>query len=186
MKTARKDIEYNLKHIVPYVQKGYKVICSEPSAALCLKDEMRLINNSQDARLVSGNTFELMDYLRGHVEKNPDSLSLNNEYAGKKIAYHAPCHLKSLRLAGVSIELLNKCGMDVSDINGGCCGLAGTAGMQKKHHDLSDAIGSLLTEKIAETNPDIILTECAACKMQIEHLTGKLVVHPIKLLSQAF
>lgn len=186
LKTARKDIEYNLKHIVPYVQKGYKVICSEPSAALCLKDEMRLINNSQDARLVSGNTFELMDYLRGHVEKNPDSLSLNNEYAGKKIAYHAPCHLKSLRLAGVSIELLNKCGMDVSDINGGCCGLAGTAGMQKKHHDLSDAIGSLLTEKIAETNPDIILTECAACKMQIEHLTGKLVVHPIKLLSQAF
>ena len=75
--------------------------------------------------------------------------------------------------------------MVISDIQGGCCGLAGTAGMQKKHHDLSDAIGSLLNSKIAEFAPDIILTECAACKMQIEHLTGKLVLHPIKLLAEA-
>jgi glycerol-3-phosphate dehydrogenase subunit C len=58
--------------------------------------------------------------------------------------------------------------------------------MQKKHHNLSEAIGSLLFEKIAELEPDIILTECAACKMQIEHLTGKPVIHPIKLLAQAF
>ena len=31
---------------------------------------------------------------------------------------------------------------------------------------------------------DIIVTECTACKMQIEHLTHKQVIHPIKLLAQ--
>ena len=147
---------------------------------------MRLINNSQDARLVAENTYELMDYLRSQTEKMPESISFKGEYAGRKVAYHAPCHLKALRLADISVELLKKRGLNITDINGGCCGLAGTAGMQKKHRDLSDAIGSLLAGRIRDLNPDVILTECAACKMQIEHLTGKPVLHPIKLLAQTF
>jgi FAD/FMN-containing dehydrogenase/Fe-S oxidoreductase len=185
LKTARRDIEYNLKQIVPYVQQGYKVVCSEPSAALCLKEEMRLIVNSQQARRVSESTFELMDFLKPLTEKKFDTLSVPEKFAGSKIAYHAPCHLKGLRLSGVSMELFNGFGMDITDISGGCCGLAGTAGMQKKHHDLSDAMGALLADRIAELDPDIILTECAACKMQFEHLTGKPVLHPVKLLAQA-
>jgi FAD/FMN-containing dehydrogenase/Fe-S oxidoreductase len=185
LKTARKEIKYNLKQIVPYVRQGYKVVCSEPSAALCLKDEMRLITDSQEARLVAENTFELMEFLKPLIEEKTKPASLSEKYAGRKIAYHAPCHLKSLRLAGLCIELLNRFGMDIIDINGGCCGLAGTAGMQKKHHGLSGAIGASLAARITELNPDIILTECAACKMQIEHLTGRVVLHPVKLLAQA-
>ena len=185
LKTARRDIEYNLKQIVPYVQQGYKVVCSEPSAALCLKDEMRLISDSEHARLVAKNTFELMDFLKPLVENKFDTISVPEKFAGRKMAYHAPCHLKALSLSGVSMELLNGFGLSITDINGGCCGLAGTAGMQKKHHDLSGAMGSLLADRITDLDPDIILTECAACKMQIEHLTGRPVLHPIKLLAQA-
>ncbi|MHC5157269.1 MAG: FAD-linked oxidase C-terminal domain-containing protein, partial [Planctomycetota bacterium] len=185
LKTARRDIEYNLKQIVSYVQQGYKVVCSEPSAALCLKDEMRLISDSEHARLVAENTFELMDFLKPLVENKFDTISVPEKFAGRKMAYHAPCHLKALSLSGVSMELLNGFGLSITDINGGCCGLAGTAGMQKKHHDLSGAMGSLLADRITDLDPDIILTECAACKMQIEHLTGRPVLHPIKLLAQA-
>ncbi|MDH4202408.1 MAG: FAD-binding protein [Phycisphaerae bacterium] len=185
LKTARKDIEYNLKQIAPYVQQGYKVVCSEPSAALCLKDEMRLISDSEHARLVAKNTFELMDFLKPLVENKFDTISVPEKFAGRKMAYHAPCHLKALCLSGASMELLNGFGLSITDINGGCCGLAGTAGMQKKHHDLSGAMGSLLADRILELDPDIILTECAACKMQIEHLTDRPVLHPIKLLAQA-
>ncbi len=57
--------------------------------------------------------------------------------------------------------------------------------MQLKHHDLAAAIGRPLKETIERTGPDLIITECAACKMQIEHLTGRLVEHPVKLLLQA-
>ncbi|MHC5142120.1 MAG: anaerobic glycerol-3-phosphate dehydrogenase subunit C [Planctomycetota bacterium] len=189
LKTARQDIEYNLRQLMPFVRKGYKVVCSEPSAALCLKDEMRMLVDTDDAQQVSEHTFELMDYLKTQLEYSSKTPGSNNpflqKYADQTLAYHAPCHLKAMRLSGISIELLEKCGMVISDIQGGCCGLAGTAGMQKKHHDMSDAIGSLLQSKIDALAPDIILTECAACKMQIEHLTGKLVLHPIKLLAEA-
>ena len=191
LKTARRDIEYNLKHLTPFVRQGYKILCSEPSAALCLTDEISLITPDDRAWLIAENTYELMDYLNTLIGQDPELLpdackTLPGRYAGKKIAYHAPCHLRALRLSGASIELLKKCGLVVTDIDGGCCGLAGTAGMQKKHRTMSGAIGNLLADKIDDCNPDIILTECAACKMQIEHLTEKEVLHPIKLLAQVF
>ena len=182
LKTARRDIEYNLQQLIPYVRQGYTVVCSEPSAALCLKDEMRLLVQSDEANQVSEHTVELMDYLRGRTEQFPP---MPKAYADKTLAYRAPCHLNALHLSGISVNLLEKSGTHVTDINGGCCGLAGTAGMQKKHHDMSDAIGSLLKGRIDECDPDIILTECAACKMQIEHLTAKPVLHPIKIFAKA-
>jgi Fe-S oxidoreductase len=185
LKTARRDIQYNINQLIPYVRQGYKVVCSEPSAALCLKEEMRLLVDSDQAREVSENTYELMDYLESLINAKIEGLTLPDATKGKAFAYHAPCHLKAMQLAGNSVEMLEKCGLQITDINGGCCGLAGTAGMQKKHHEMSDAIGSLLKSRIDECKPDIILTECAACKMQIEHLTGKPVFHPAKMLAAA-
>ena len=182
IKAARRDMEYNLKQIIPFVKEGYKVICSEPSAALCLKDELRLIIDTEDARLISQNTFELMDYL--NTQHSFDSVVRSDGVRPYRYGYHAPCHLKALRAAGVSIDLLNRADFSVVDINGGCCGLAGTAGMQKKNHQLAEVIGGHLSGAIAECGADIIVTECAACKMQIEHLTHKQVIHPIKLLAQ--
>ena len=81
------------------------------------------------------------------------------------------------------MDLLKDAGFNVVDINGGCCGLAGTAGMQKKNHNLSEAIGGHLSGAIADSGADIIITECAACAMQIQHLTHKQVIHPVKLLA---
>lgn len=189
LKTARRDSEYNIRHLMPFVHRGYKIVCSEPSAALCLKDEMRLLVDTEDANKISQSTVELMDFLKTHLQQRPERLRFSQpflqKYAHKKLAYHAPCHLKAMHVSAQSLKVLVEGGLNIVDIDGGCCGLAGTTGMQKKHHDLSDAIGSLLKAKIRELDPDIILTECAACKMQIEHLTSKTVLHPVKLLAQA-
>ncbi|MBL7215957.1 MAG: FAD-binding protein [Phycisphaerae bacterium] len=198
IKAARRDMEYNLKQIAPFVKKGYKMVCSEPSAALCLKDELRLIIDSDDARLVSQNTFELMDYLSTQTDPKGRNLIAGGETTGRKAlvsekapkgrhickyGYHAPCHLKALRSSDASMDLLKQAGFTIVDIDGGCCGLAGTAGMQKKNRQLAEAIGGRLSGAIADSGADIIVTECAACAMQIQHLTHKQVIHPIKLLA---
>jgi Fe-S oxidoreductase len=181
-KAARRDMAYNLKHLAPIVEAGYKIVCSEPSAALCLKDELRLLIDSDDARLVSENTFELMDYLATQTDLSRWGQS--DEARLCKYGYHAPCHLKALRAAGISMELLKRAGFEIVDINGGCCGLAGTAGMQKKNRQLAEAIGGRLSGAIADTGAETIVTECAACAMQIQHLTGKPTIHPVKLLAE--
>jgi glycerol-3-phosphate dehydrogenase subunit C len=101
--------------------------------------------------------------------------------------HHTPCHLIALGGNLASIEVLKQlAGIDVKELEAGCCGIAGTLGMQEKNYELSMQIGKKLADKIKETGADIVLTECSTCKMQIEQLTGKKVEHPVKILAKVY
>ncbi len=183
--TARRDLTYIVRNLADEVRAGYKIVCSEPSAALCLREDLRLLLDSEDAEVVSKNTYELMGYLRELHKQG--KLRTRAERDEREFAYHAPCHVFALGNRGASIELLRAiCGAEATDIDAGCCGLAGTYGMQKKNYDLSIQIAKDMVEALNALDTKHIMTECAACKMQIEHLTGKKVIHPIKVLAKAY
>jgi len=98
-----------------------------------------------------------------------------------------PCHLAAVGDRRASIELMEKlCGVNVTDLNAGCCGLAGTFGMQKKNYQLSSQIASGLKDALAKSPVKTVLTECSACKMQIEHITDCVVRHPVKILAEVY
>ena len=178
--TSRKDLQYNVEQLAKVIKQGYKIICSEPSAALCLKEDLRFFVDSDDARLVSGNVFEYFEYLK---KRGQTPLFQKAGIKACKFVHHTPCHLLALEKKAASVEILKQlCGIEVEELNAGCCGIAGTFGMQKKNYDMSLKIGRPLAEKIEKSNADVVLTECSTCKMQIEHLTGKKVEHPIKIL----
>jgi FAD/FMN-containing dehydrogenase/Fe-S oxidoreductase len=190
-KLSRKDLQYSVTGLAGAVRDGYKIVCSEPSAALCLRQELRHFVSGEDAKLVSENTFELMSYLLDlykHGKLKPcQTTSRESPVTSREYFYHTPCHLSACGGEGASIELLNKlCGIEARDLKGGCCGLAGTFGMQKKNYDLSLEISKGLREAIRRTQAKIILTECAACGMQIEHISRVKAVHPIKVLAQRY
>jgi len=188
--TARRDLLYNVKHLAEVVRNGYKIVCSEPSAALCLREELRHFVEGDDARLVSENTYELMNYLY--------ALFKNGKLKRRRVAssssawrwqyvYHLPCHLAVVGDSQASVKLLRElCGIEVVDLRAGCCGLAGTFGMQKKNYELSSQIAARLKEVLGKSPTKNVLTECAACKMQIEHLSDSVIVHPIKILAQCY
>jgi anaerobic glycerol-3-phosphate dehydrogenase C subunit len=185
IKTSKKDLEYNVKHLSDAVKQGYKIICSEPSAALCLKEDLRFFVDNPEAKIVSENTFELFDYLSSLADTG--KLKKTTAKIAERLVHHTPCHLLALGRKNASIEVLKQlAGIDTTELDGGCCGIAGTFGMQKKNYDLSMQIGGKLAEKIEKSGADIVLTECSTCKMQIEQLTGKKVEHPIKILAEAF
>jgi Fe-S oxidoreductase len=58
--------------------------------------------------------------------------------------------------------------------------------MQKKNYELSSQISTGLKEALEKSPTRNVLTECAACKMQIEHLNSCLVKHPIKVLAETY
>jgi len=185
VKTARKDLAYSIKHLAQAVREGYKIICSEPSAALCLKQELRHFVAGSDAELVSENTYELMDYLLGLFTQN--KLKAPTKSITEYFVYHLPCHLCAVGDETASIRLLNElCGVKVVDLKAGCCGLAGTFGMQKKNYDLSSKISESLKNALEAAPTKNVLTECAACKMQIEHISGCVVRHPIKIIAGSY
>jgi anaerobic glycerol-3-phosphate dehydrogenase C subunit len=180
IKKARREMKYNVKYFSEVVKRGYKIICSEPSAALFLRQELKYINESSDAKLVSDNTYELTSYLLDLFKAG--SLKKFDGQIKGEFVYHTPCHLFSMG-GSATIELFDKwLGLQVIDLNAGCCGLAGTFGMQKKNYDLSQKIAAGLKDALVKTKADYILTECSACGMQIEQLSGKKVIHPILML----
>jgi Fe-S oxidoreductase len=148
---------------------------------------LRLFVDSDDAKLVAGYTYELMSYLNGLNTESRLTAKVVDLLDGVHYAYHGPCHLCVLGGAGASIELLTSLThLDVTDVSAGCCGMAGTCGMQKKNYELSLEIGRETADALNAVETGFAMTECGACKMQIEHMTDKKVVHPVKLLARAY
>jgi FAD/FMN-containing dehydrogenase/Fe-S oxidoreductase len=185
VKRARRDLVYSVKHLAKAVRDGYKIVCSEPSAALCLKQELRYFVAGEDTQLVCENTYELMNYLlelqrQGKLRRPTKSIK-------EEFIYHLPCHLCVVGDGTASIKLLQElCGVKVIDLKAGCCGLAGTFGFSKKNYELSSQIAARLKDALEKSTIKEILTECSACKMQIEHISGATVVHPIKVLAECY
>jgi Fe-S oxidoreductase len=185
VKTARRDLAYNVKHLAAAVRSGYKVVCSEPSAALCLRDELRHYVAGEDATLVSQNTYELMNYLLDL--RNEGKLKAPQRPITGKFSYHLPCHLCALGDDTVTLRLLQEhFKVDVTDLGAGCCGLSGTFGMQAKNYDLSAQISENLRSAVRASPTQDIITECAACKMQIEHIAPAVATHPIKFIARSY
>ena len=140
--------------------------------------------DTPDARLISDNTFELMTYLKNLYDNN--IIQPANTPENTTFVYHMPCHMYPISTDPPAVELTEKLlSARTILLDAGCCGLAGTYGMQKKNAELSEKISQNLRDAVNKLNVDSVLTECAACKMQIEHLTGKKVIHPVKILAKA-
>ena len=88
------------------------------------------------------------------------------------------------RLLGLpALELLRLIpGLDVRLLEADCCGLGGLYGFKKEKFAIAEEIGKDLTEAVDRMKPDIILTDCEGCRMQIRHMTGLRVLHPLQLL----
>jgi len=107
-----------------------------------------------------------------------------------KIYYHDPCHLKNA--FGIYDEPRNlikqKTGAKVAaDSNDLCCGFGGSFNMD--YYDLSCKICDKIVDKIRLENPDIVLTGCPACMMQIKDglsraKLGTKVAHLVEFLAK--
>ncbi len=185
LQSARKSIRYNLEQLLPYVDEGYKIICSEPTAAMCLKSEWPLVEPGEDAERLSSATWELGCFLLDLRDRG----RLRNDFAPMNLRfdYHASCHLKSLQAGLPVVELLRRIpGLDVNVIEAGCCGLAGTWGFQQRNFEASMEIGRELSERLRASDAPAALSECGACRMQMSFGGGKPGLHPIKLIAEAY
>jgi Fe-S oxidoreductase len=150
-----------------------------------LKDELKRYVAGPDAELVEKNTFELMSYLLDLHEAG--KLKSPAKTVSEKFAYHLPCHLCAIGQEGASIKLIQElCKAEVVDLKAGCCGLAGTYGMQKKNYEISEKIAEKLKAALESSPTKNVLTECSACGMQIRHISDCTVSHPIKVLAEAY
>lgn len=170
----------------PLARQGYTILVSCPSCGLALeRDYPYLLSESEDARLVAEQTQDLSSFLwalheRGELDTAFDRLDL-------RAGYHTPCHLRVRDLGPENLQLLELIpGMEPVEVDRGCCGMAGSFGMLRAHREESREIGRYLFQELRSGDFDLGMTNCAGCEMQMRAGSGQNVVHPLKLLWQAY
>lgn len=179
------DITYNIDILSQYARQNIPILFSEPSCALAVKCEYPRIVDSDQARAVAENCYDIHQYLMQMYEN--DELRTDFGRLDLAVGYHAPCHLKSLGITDEPVKLMELIpGVTVQNFSDKCCGMGGTYGLKAKNYDLSMKIGQRLFEEINNSKTEQLVTGCGACGMQIHQGTMRESIHPIKLLSQAY
>jgi len=183
-KAARKMGLRNVPSLLNSVRSGLDIVFSSSSCGHMIKHEYSHLLSIPGSEKVAEHTFDLFEFLRNLKEGG----NLNTKFTELPLraAYFAPCHLKSLGIGFPAFEILQLIpGLNVDYIAADCCGLGGTFGFKKEKYEISEEIGRDLAEAIDRLKPEIVLSDCEGCRMQIRHLTGLKVLHPIQILRDA-
>jgi glycerol-3-phosphate dehydrogenase subunit C len=170
----------------PLARGGHTILVSCPSCGMALeRDFPYLLPDNDDAQLVAERTQDVSDFLWDLHERGELSTDLGR--LDLRIGYHTPCHTRVRGLGPENLRLLGLVpGIEATDIDRGCCGLAGSFGMRRPHRVQSHEIGRYLFQELRSPDYDLGITNCAGCEMQMRAGSGREVVHPLKLLWQAY
>lgn len=184
--SARAIAEQNVALLVEAVRRGYKIIATEPSAALALTHEYPiLLPGDSDAELVAANTYEACHYLWNLHQLG--RLRLDFQPLNISLGYHVPCHTKALEIGAPAEHLLKLIPeLRVERLEKGCSGIAGMYGFQREYYRSSLRAGLPLVNAVRNGPFALGATECSTCKVQMEQSSTKPTIHPIKLVALAY
>ena len=180
LKKARKVARENVDFLAPYVERGYAVVATEPTAAYCLKISYpKLLDKAEDAVAVADHTFEFFEFLS--LLKGDVAAGERDALSGRKFGFHIPCHQRPLGAGEHAMAFLRARGAEVALIETGtCCGMAGTFGLKSGPlgYDLSQAVGEPLFEGFRDADVEAIVTESSVCALHLSEGTAHAVWHP--------
>ncbi len=104
----------------------------------------------------------------------------------KRLAYHAPCHLRAAGRGDQPRRLLEKVlGIRFAVSNAACCGMGGTFGLKARNAAVSEAIAKETFDRIRASGAEAVVTSCGMCRTQLAQGTGLPVYHPMEILAEA-
>jgi len=168
-----------------FARDGCRIVCTEPSAAVCLKTDYPLLLNHPDvpqiaAQVTDAGTFLKELHATGKLRTDFQPISV-------RAAYHTPCHIRTLSEESALAEICSWIpGVEIHRIEEGCSGMAGAYGLQRKNFQRSLEIGRNLLDRLNRDTWDLGLTECSSCKWQMEQEQNTPTLHPLKLLALAY
>ena len=193
LRQAARQAEATIRTLIPLARRGIAIVFCEPScySAVC-DDHPHLVPASmrEQARAVAeaAQTFEEWcgEALEDLPEADVGSLLGNGVSESSQILLHGHCHQKALVGMDPAVGLLSKIpGARVTPLDSGCCGMAGMFGYERKHYDVSRAVGELrlfpaLREAASGT---AVVAPGFSCRHQIDHFTDRRAVSSMELLA---
>lgn len=185
VETAREIAGQNVRVLADLAREGYAIICSEPTAAVVLRQDYPSLLEDPDVRLVSERVFELTSFLGDLHQKG--QLKTDFHRLEFSVGHHVPCHIKALGgpPAGPGLLALIP-GLRVHVIDVSCSGMAGSYGMKAENMKASLEAGRPMLQELSHPRVLFGSTECSSCRIQMEGETGKRTLHPVQYLALAY
>jgi Fe-S oxidoreductase len=172
----------NVRRLVGHARKGTPILGCEPSCLLTLVDEYRDFRLGPDAELVA-KSAQLVDAFVADPSRVP---SLPLRPLEQRVLLHGHCQQKALvGTAGTMAALRRVPGLEVKELDSGCCGMAGSFGYEHGHYDVSVALANRVILPALKANPQARLVAPGfSCRSQVHGLAGLTPLHPIELLAE--
>jgi FAD/FMN-containing dehydrogenase/Fe-S oxidoreductase len=204
LKLARRTLRRLLDVLAAYIDAGLPIVVPEPSCLAAFRDELPklLHEDPRAARLAelakSPAEFLLAIGAAPRITGGPASDAGPGSGSLGEILVHPHCHTRAIRAEGADRDLLAALGYQVTMLDAGCCGLAGSFGFSAEHEALSRQIGEEqwlpgLRGSAERTGADTVVIDGFSCATQYEQLgggvggtqTGPVAVTLAQLLSRA-
>ena len=170
-------------------EPGSPVVGCEPSCLFTLRAEHLALFPGDDAvRDVAGRVRQVEELLVEAIDDGRLKLRDDSWPAGRKLLFHGHCHQKAEVGTAATMALLRRIpGVSVTELDAGCCGMAGSFGFEAEHYETSTAVGNdrLFPAIDAEDADTIIVATGVSCRQQIQHGTARTSWHPVRLLAEA-
>jgi FAD/FMN-containing dehydrogenase/Fe-S oxidoreductase len=184
---ARTAAADNVGRLAGAAGQGRPIVGLEPSCLLTLRDEYPELLRSEAARVVARQSFLLEEFLRKELAAGHPLFARARGATGRQVLLHGHCHQKALVGTAPTVAVLKAAGYQVTEVDAGCCGMAGSFGFEAEHYELSVKIAERrLAPAVRAAGADVAV--CApgiSCRQQVEHTTGRTAKHPAELLWEA-
>jgi FAD/FMN-containing dehydrogenase/Fe-S oxidoreductase len=163
------------------VRAGTPVVGMEPSCLAVFKDELAgMLPHDDDARRLAGNAHHFAEFFTTYDIEPPP-------LHGKALLW-GHCHHRATGGVEPERQLLERMGLEVDPVTGGCCGLAGSWGFEKGKYPISMDCGeqALLPAVRAADPATVIVANGFSCTTQIEDAgTGRRAMHVAQVMQLA-
>ena len=188
LESLRRQARANLDILVPFVEKGARVVAINPTCSMMMRREYPTLLDTEDrpaAKKLAASVMDPSEFLwsiRNEPRFNTDFRST----PGVKVGYHAPCHLRAQAVGFKGRDLLRKIPGVVPSTVMECCGHDGTHAMTIEGFEPSARIGKRAFDGMKDSASEIWSTDCPLAALQFQQHAGVKPMHPMSIMARAY
>ena len=165
-----------------HVRAGVPVVGMEPSCLAVLKDELpKMMPDDDDAKRLARHSYHFAEFFTAFGIEPP-------ELQGDALLW-GHCHHRATGGMEPEKRLLEQMGLSVNNVQGGCCGLAGSWGFEAGKYGISMQCGEqALLPAVRDCDPGtLVVADGFSCKTQIADAgTGRRALHTAQVMTMAW
>lgn len=176
---ARLHAVDNINRLRRFIADEVPIVGLEPSCILSFRDDYFSLVDDPDLPALSKLCMTFEEFLQDK------ELPLSD--GAPPLLLHGHCHQKALVGTAPSHKVLGQLpGVDLEEVDSGCCGMAGSFGYEREHYELSKAMAYrelIPAAESAHRRGGRVVASGVSCRQQIRSFTNRVALHPAEVLA---